>query len=293
MQNQANPQSNMVMLAARIQPRPGELKSAQNHLYSVRRRLTMSFDVSKIVYIGSHKRSTAIRWYSDFDVMVVLRRNEAKWGGNLISSSSLLEKIRNDLQDRYTHTEVRRDKQAVVLGFAAGQQSLDVVPALFLRLDKLRPVYMIPDGSGSWLETSPEAHTNFFATADKRSSGKLKKVIQLLKWWKFSREQPIPIQSFHLDLLLANSGLCIGVKSYTHCLYDAFKLLADRECRGLHDPLGISGTVYAAQTEPQREIIIDAVQYALAHSRDAVVAEASNDFSEANRQWSIVFNGEY
>ena len=152
---------------------------------------------------------------------------------------------------------------------------------------------MIPDGSGSWLETSPEAHKRFFAAADERSGRKLRKLIQLLKWWKFSREQPIPIQSFHLDLLLANSGLCIGVKSYTHCLYEAFKLLADRECRGLHDPLGIAGTVYAAQTDSQWEIINNAVQYALVHSRDAVISEASKDFSEANRQWSIVFNGNY
>lgn len=293
MQARANPQFNMATLASRIQPQPGELKAARRHLLTVRKRLATSFDVSKIVSIGSHARETAIRRYSDLDVMAVLRGNEVKWGGDLVSSSTVLQKVRNDLQDRYIHTEVRRDQQAVVLDFADGEQSLDIVPALFLRLEKLRPLYMIPDGNGEWLETSPEAHNHYFATAVKKSGGKLRKLIQLIKWWKYSREQPIPIQSFHLDLLFASSGLCIGIRPYTHCLYEAFKLLMERECRGFRDPLGISGVVYAAQTDAQWEVITKAAQYALAHARAAIVAEFSKDYVEANRQWSIVFNGEY
>lgn len=293
MQARANPQLNMTLLANRIQPQEGELKAARSHLLTVRRRLTTEFDVSKIIPIGSHARRTAIRWYSDLDVMVVLRRNEAKWGGDLVKSSTLLQRVRNDLQDRYVHTEVRSDQQAAVLAFATGQQALDVVPALFLKFDKSRPLYVIPDGSGGWIETSPEAHNRFFEVAVLRSNGKLRKLIQLLKWWKYSRTQPVPIQSFHLDLLLADNRACVGVKPYTHCLYEAFKLLAERECRGFRDPLGIAGIVYAAQTDAQWASINDSVGYALEHSRAAVVAEACKDYPEANRQWSIVFNGNF
>lgn len=293
MNARVNPQVNIAVLARRIQPQGGELSAARRHLLTVRRRLAASFFISKIVPIGSHTRGTAIRWYSDLDVMAVVRRNEAKWGGDFVASSTLLQRVRNDLQDRYVHTNVRGDQQAVVLGFAAGQQSLDVVPAIFARFDKQRPVYAIPDGNGEWLETSPEAHSRFFALADQRSGGKLRKLIQLLKWWKFSRAQPIPIRPFHLDLLLADSDICVGVKPYTYCLYEAFKLLVSRECRGFRDPLGIAGTVDAAQTEAQWEVINDAADFALEHSRAALIAERSKDFEEANRQWSIVFNDEY
>lgn len=188
---------------------------------------------------------------------------------------------------------MRRDQQAVVVGFASQQQSLDVVPALFRRFEKLRPIYVIPDGEGDWLETSPEAHNSYFSKSEEKSGGKLKKLIQLLKWWKFAREQPIPIQSFHLDLLLASSNICVGVKPYTYCLYEAFKLLADRECRGLRDPVGIAGVVYTTGTEAQRNKVNDAVSYALDHSRAALAAAAVKDFVEANRQWDLVFNGNY
>ena len=191
------------------------------------------------------------------------------------------------------NTEVRRDQQAAVLGFAATQQSLDVVPALFQRFDKGRPVYLIPDGGGGWLETSPEVHDRFFAAADERSKGKLRKVAQLVKWWKHSRESAIPIQSFHIDMLLASSDICVGVKPYTHCLYQSLKLLADRECRGLRDPCGVAGVIYAAHTDRQWESINRAIQVALQHASAAIAAETVKDFQEANRQWQIVFKGEY
>lgn len=293
MQARSNPQWNMAALVRRVQPQAGELASARLHRAAVRARLAASFDVSRVLAIGSHARDTAIRSYSDLDMLVVLRRNEAKWGGNIVSSRTVLGRVQDDLRARFTRTDIRRDQQAAVVGFAAGQQSLDVVPAIFRRFGAGRPIFAIPDGNGDWLETSPEAHNQYFSAADKLSGGKLKRVVQLLKWWKCSRAQPIPIQTFHIDLLMATSKTCIGVKPYTHCLYQAFQLLNERECRGLRDPLGIAGVIYAAKTDPQWNAICAAVAAALDRSRAAVEAEARKDFEEANRQWNILFNGQF
>lgn len=293
MQARANPQWNMAALAQRARPQAGELASARLHRAAVRTRLATSFDVSRVLTIGSHARDTAIRWYSDLDMLVVLRRNEAKWGGNIVSSQTVLGRVQDDLRGRFTQTDIRRDQQAAVIGFAAGQQSLDVVPAIFRRFGVGHPIFAIPDGYGGWLETSPEAHNRYFSAADERSGGKLKRVVQLLKWWKCSRAQPISIQTFHIDLLMATSEICVGIKPYTHCLYQAFQLLNERECRGFRDPLGIAGVIYAAKTDPQWNAMCAAVAAALDRSRAAVAAEAIKDFEEANRQWDILFNGQF
>ena len=71
------PQMNLLNLAHRIQPQASELGSAKIHRSTVRMRLQRSFDVSGIVDIGSHARGTAIRRFSDLDMLVVLRRNQA------------------------------------------------------------------------------------------------------------------------------------------------------------------------------------------------------------------------
>ncbi|MFN5029663.1 MAG: nucleotidyltransferase [Burkholderiales bacterium] len=285
------PQFNMLNLAHRIQPMPAQLEKAKIHQHTVRLRLSKVFDVARVVQIGSHARETAIRDFSDLDLLGVLKRDEARWGGGLVSSATVLARFIDELIGRFPNTAIGRDGMAVAVWFSATQQSLDVVPAIFHRFDRHRPVYLIPNGKGDWMETSPEVHDLYFKQADARSQGKLRKVSQLLKWWKFCRASPIPISSFHLDMLLAASGICVGVKSYSQCLYLAFKLLHERGCRGLHDPCGVAGTIYAASTESKWGQLVSAVAYSLDHAQAALAAEAVGDKFEANRQWNIVFNG--
>jgi hypothetical protein len=287
------PQANMVALVERIQPRTGELLTAASHLSTVKSRLSSSFDAVRLIRIGSQARGTAIRHHSDVDILAVLRRNEVKWGAGIVSSRTLLARVITDLQERYRHTDTRGDQQAAVVGFASGQQSLDVVPGLWGRFFAKRPVYKIPDGGGGWLETSPEAHNQLFKDADVRSGGKLRGVCQLLRWWKFSRERPLPLQTFHTDILLATEDTCVGAKSYTHCLLSAFRLLAKRECRALTDPVGIAGRIPAAKTDAQRESLIEAAEYSYSHALSALEFESVGKVREANAQWSLVFNGQY
>lgn len=293
MQALRKPQINMLALAHRIQLQDGEVAKAKTHMQTVRSRLNKSFDVGRFIPIGSYARKTAVRWYSDIDYMVILRRNEVKWGGDYMKSSTVLRKVRDDLNDRYISTNIRLDQQAVVAAFGQGQNSMDVVPAIFKGFKENYASYWIPDGDDGWLETSPQAHNAYFAKANEQSVGKLAKTVQLLKWWKFSKSQPVPIQSFYLDMLLASSAVCNGVKSYTQCIYDSLKLLAERECRGLRDPLGLAGVIYTAKTDAQWETVNAAVISALGHARSALVAEAMQDYQEANHQWSIVFNYGY
>ena len=286
-----HPQILIRKLIAKIQPVAGERERAMKHSLTIKSRLNKSFDLKKFTKIGSHSRGTAIRAFSDVDFMAVLARNEAKWGGRIVSSSTVLNRVRDDLNDRYAQTTVRRDLQAVVVDFGGGQHAMDVVPAIFLRfVPKIGPLYLIPDGYDGWIETSPEIHNKFIMNANLRSGFKLVKVIQLIKWWTICRTHSIPIQSFHIEILLATDDVCSGIKSYTQCLHDAFKLLANRECRGLQDPLGISGVIYAAKTQTQCEEINNAVNYVLEHARSALYAESWRDYEEASRQWNIVFN---
>jgi hypothetical protein len=287
-----HPQILLRQLITKIQPRSSEINRMVLHTVTVRKRLNKSFDLKNFSKIGSHSRGTAIKAFSDVDYMAVLARNEAKWGGRIVHSSSVLNRIRDDLSDGYTNTKVRRDLQAVVIEFGKGHHRMDIVPAIFSKFIPNRgPVFWIPDGYDGWIETSPQNHNSFIKSANQRSGSKMFKVIQLIKWWKVSRVDPIPIQSFHVDMLLAASDICVGIKPYTRCLYDVFQLLAERECRGLRDPLGISGIIYASKTDMQLERVISAVNYALEHAEKAIQAESWKDFDEANEQWSIVFNG--
>lgn len=293
MRQGASPQLNFMQLGARIQPHSGELLAARGHRGSTRTRLANSFSVSGMHPIGSHARGTAIRRHSDLDSMVILRKQEVMWGGKMVSSDTLLRRILDDLRERYPSSGVFKDGLAAAIEFGSTKQSLDVVPAIFQRFNKGRPVYLIPDGMGDWFETSPQTHDRYFAEAHDRSGKKLAKVSQLLRWWKHARNPSLPIRSFYIDMVLAATSLCGPAKTYASCLRDFFFTVSRGRCGALPDPCGIAGAIEATDTDVQRDLLRRAVEYALGHADAAIAAEARRDFEEANRQWNLVFNGEF
>ncbi len=289
----ATPQINLLALAGRIQPQSGELLAARAHRASLKARLEKSFAVSRITPIGSHARGTAIRWHSDLDTMVVVRKEEALWGGKLVSSDTLIKRVLADLRERYPASSIRRASLAAAIEFGSTKQSLDVVPGIYERFHAGRPVYLIPDGMGDWFETSPETHDRYFEQANIRSGKKLTKVSQLLRWWKHARTPSLPIRSFYIDMVLAKSDVCAPAKTYARCLRDFFRIIHQGRCGSLMDPCGIAGEIHSTDTEPQLQVLRKAADYAYDHAVAAVAAEERRDIEEANRQWSIVFNGEY
>ena len=253
MQIQRATQLNMMALANRIQPMESELLAAKLHRASVKSRMEKAFALHSMRDIGSHCRGTAIRQFSDLDLMVVLRKGEVTWGGSVVSSDTIIRRVLAELRGRFVASDIRRDGLAATIAFGSTKQSLDVVPAVFSRFDKngMRPVFLIPDGQGGWLETSPQVHDRYFAKAQEASGNKLRKVSQLIKWWKHARASSLPIRSFYADMVLSAYGTCTGAKTYGQCLYEFFNALSNGRCGALPDPCGISGNIAATDTEAQ------------------------------------------
>lgn len=162
---------NMLALATRVRPLDSELSAAKMHRVVVRSRLEKAFAATSVQNIGSHRRGTAIRRYSDLDLLVAVRKDEVMWGGSIVSSDTVIQNVLAELRGRFPSSSVRKDGLAATVAFGSTRQSLDVVPAIFTRFDKngLRPVFLIPDGSGDWFETSPPVHDRYFNTAQQAS----------------------------------------------------------------------------------------------------------------------------
>lgn len=284
-------------LLGRIQLSDAQAGNLARHRDAVTRRIETSFEVTRTDTIGSSSRGSAIRTTSDLDLMPILRRSEARWGGRKVSSTTVLNNIRAELRDRFRFTDAGKDGEAVVVEFSDGAK-VDVVPAFYVSQEAVYngrkyPLYEIPNGRGGWLATSPEAHNRYIAAQDARSGGKLKYVTQLLKFWRACRTPHYPLNSFHIELLLADSGLCSVSKSYAQCLHDTFALLAKRACRGLQDPIHISGQVSAANTDAKRLTVLNAAITSAQRAAKALDAEAARRQPEAVSYWDLVFNGNF
>jgi predicted nucleotidyltransferase len=291
-----SPAARFSALIRHLQPTSTELSAYAQHRRTLETRLHQHFGGPRLEVIGSHSRGTAISGVSDVDVLVRVPREVATWGGTLKSSKTVLEHVRSTLLDRYTRTDIRRDGQAVVVNFAGGSRSIDVVPAVFMQMlvgqngIRRRPLFRIPNGDGGWLLTSPQVHNAFIDAADSRSRGKLKYAVQLLKFWRHCRRPNVPALSFHFDMLLAASRITEGAKSYQVILLEFFDILRRRDCRALQDPMGVSGYIPATHTETQRQTLLEAATTAYERSAKAISEEAHGRPEEAAYYWNLIFN---
>jgi len=279
-------------LVARIQPSQAEVAQTQQHVSTIRGRLNLAFKLRKVLVGGSYARNTFIRSNSDVDLFAIIARSDITWGGKYQSSATILDRFRTELSGRLPTTNVGRDVHAVVVPFAQGP-SVDVVPAVFDQMINNRPQYFIPDGAAGWMPTSPETHNLYLAKANERSIGKLKRVAQLMKFWRECSSTRFALSSFHIEILLASSGICLGIKSYAAIITHVLRNLAERECRSIQDPVGIAGLIPAVKTESQRVDALASIRHARNHANDACIADYAGDSNEAWRQWNIVFNGNF
>lgn len=272
------------------------------HQYGVRQALADEFPGAVCETVGSHARGSAIGGTSDLDLLArlpigALRRSSSS--NELVSSNTALGNVRQRLLARYPSTSIGRDGQAVVVSFAGGARDIDVVPAVWAGmidvpfLGAKRSAFYIPDGAGGWMQTAPQAHNEYIASANVRSAHKLRFVAQLLRHWRRCRAPSVPMLTFHAELVLAQEGTCAAVTSYSRLMADAFNVLARREGRALQDPLSISGYIQIASTPPKRSEVAKALAYAAEHAAKAVMLEGAGRLSDAYGQWSLVFNGQF
>jgi predicted nucleotidyltransferase len=280
-------------LVEHIAPQAHELERVERNIAGIRSRLHTSFGVVRAVVVGSHRKGTAIRLHSDVDLFVVLRRDQVRWGAGEVSSTTLLRRVRDDLQARYRSTAVRRDEVATVVGFGAGTFSVDVVPAIFESF-RGRPIFKIPDGRGGWTPTAPDAQRDWFRAAHEASGRRLIPVVRMLKWWSCARGTTASLRSLYLETLLGRENIVGGPWSHAAALGRAFAHLSRTGCPSLSDPIGVSPKALApTATTGQYGDLLEALRSATQRSAAAFKAEETGDWREAIRQWSIIFNHEF
>ncbi|MCI0558703.1 MAG: hypothetical protein MN733_09425, partial [Nitrososphaera sp.] len=144
-------------LFANIQVQDGGTISSRYK--AITRRLNTDFwntasDTSHSLYVGSYGRNTAIRGFSDLDMVFELPSGlyfqYDNYSGN--GQSALLQSVRNSMQKTYSTSRIGADGQVVVVSFRDGI-TFEVAPVFYNKAGS----YTYPDsnGGGHWGTTNP------------------------------------------------------------------------------------------------------------------------------------------
>jgi hypothetical protein len=173
---------------------------------AITKRLNLDFwnstsDTDHSRYVGSYGRGTAIRGFSDLDMLFQLRYEDYlrynSYSGN--GQSAQLQDVRNSIKKTYPKTDVGGDGQVVVVEFSDGMK-FEVV-SCFINKDNS---FTYPDSNdgGRWRSTDPLPEIQAVADMDKKCNGNLKELCRMARSWK--NEWNVPMGGLLIDTLAHN-----------------------------------------------------------------------------------------
>lgn len=276
------------LLLARIAPLPSERAKAVSHRSSVRRCLETNFRCEHFFETGSFGNKTGVRYFSDIDYFAVCPLEALSK-----TSSRTLRQFKQYLQATFWQTpNISVNSPAVSIPFGKhASEVLEITPCFYHRLIETplgrKKAYAIPNGTGEWVLSSPQAHNAYVEYVNRKLDGQLKPLIRLVKAWKFY--QRVPINSFYLELRTAKYA---ESKSTIYLPTDLFRILThlyDISLARIQDPMKVSGYISACSTERQRAVAISKLYTGHTRALKACLSETVN-IDHCFYWWNLLYN---
>lgn len=256
-------------------PTSTEFDAAKSHRASIETRLDAQLGLHEMFEIGSLRHGTGVWLNSDADYLVSLKgvRPNSPW--------TMLNKVKETLQQRFTYTEIVVRRPAVVCQFSDGH--VEVVPSY-----PGTSGYWIADPSDGWMKTFPKDHNRYVNTVNNKHSGAAKKLARQLKVWKYKRN--VPVSSCYLEMRAAKH--MDGEASYSPLwdLYLALKKIRDADLADMNDPTSLGSRFGSCSSESNRLDAMSKLQTAVNRALKAKDYEQAGDEVRAMEQLKLLFN---
>jgi hypothetical protein len=252
---------------------------ARGHRSSIQSRLDSWLGLKEMFETGSLRHGTGVRFYSDVDYIVSLK-------GSQPTATTALNKVRDALKDRYSTTNIRVARPAVVCEFASGSETVEIVPAFE---DLAHGGYWIPDPKNSdWMKTYPKDHNSFVNAANSSHSGAAKKLARLAKVWKYRRN--VSVSSCYLEMRAAKYASGEKYWDLPQDIYGYLKHLQSIGLAAMNDPTGLGSRFTAYSSESKRIEAVSKLDTAVSRALRAKDFYLAGDHANSIAQWKLVFD---
>jgi len=255
-------------------PTSSEFDAARSHRASIEARLDYSLGVREMFEIGSLKHGTGVWRYSDADFLVALKgvQPQSPW--------TMLNKVKQSLQDRFTSTTVVVRRPAVVCQFS--DATVEIVPAYE------SSGYWIADPADGWMKTHPKDHNNYVNRVNNKHNGNVKRLARQIKVWKYQRN--VPVSSCYLEMRATQHMDGENTYSPLWDLYLALKKMSDIELASMNDPTGLGSRFGSCSSESNRQDALSKLERAVSRARKAKDYAEENDHESGVEQLKLLFN---
>lgn len=270
-----------------LRPTQAHRDAAASHRASVKAALESHFRVDAFFESGSFTHGTGVRYFSDVDSFVRIGLDRP------VSSDTALGWVSTALTRRFPSTVVKIRRPAVVIEFASGTESWEIIPAFYRSgVYAVDIVYDIPGPSSGWMQSAPKAHLEYVNDKNaKPKPGCAKALARLLKAWKYYMN--VPISSFYLEMRAAQH---VGTQqTYIHVwdLKQVLNSLDDDQLAGMNDPRGMASRFYPCSSEARKEDALSKLRTARIRADKALDATNRSDDDTAFHNLNLLFGGQF
>lgn len=273
----------------RLVPTDAQRTAGQKHRSTVKSALESKLDVLNFFETGSFSHGTGIRYRSDIDALVSLGADKPE------KSYTALTWVKNALEARFPSTPVKIRRPAVVVEFASGYETWEVIPGFLTgRGGVNQRVYDIPSAvsGGGWIDSAPKEHLSYVNECNKTpSKGRAKSLARLIKAWKYYRD--VPISSFYLEMRCAQH--VATQKTYIH-IWDVCQVLEkldSHQLAAMNDPMAASSRIFPCSSDSSRVDALSKLSTAAGRARKALDAYQAEKFNDAFHYLDLLFGGQF
>ena len=272
----------------RLTPTKAQREAGASHRATVKAALESALTVKAYFETGSFNHGTGVRGFSDTDVLVSIGNPEpgAPW--------TALTWVKDALVKRFPTTSVEIRRPAVVVRFAGGYETWEVIPGFLTGRGVDQLVYDIPGAAylGDWIDSAPLEHFAYVNECNKApSKGNAKALARLIKAWKYYCN--VPISSFYLEMRCAQH--VSTQTTYVH-IWDVCQVLEKLEAHQLaamNDPSGATGRIYACSSDSTTADSLSKLHTAAVRARKALTANSEGDPVTAFYYLNLLFGEKF
>ena len=224
------------------------------------------------VHFGSFSRKTKCRELDDIDLMIGISANgatynatdpwdnvrvtastinsaqkECKRDDGTLNSTKVINKFKKKLEAvrEYSHSDLHKNGEAVVLNLTSKNWSFDIVPCFHTVPESDgRSYYLIPNGNGNWKKTDPLKDKEHVTDTNQNKDGRVLELIRLCKKWnKVKNAKTLP--SYLLETMIINH--CDEEEELDKRIEvrfkNALKYIADHALSSVYDMKEIQGNI--------------------------------------------------
>lgn len=270
----------------RLTPLASQRTAAAAHRSRVETSLKKSLSVLMMRETGSFHHGTGVRHFSDVDVLVSIGNDKPG------TSDTALNWVKNALSASFPTTTVRISRPAVVVEFAGGAETWEVIPG-FLKSSEPSVLYDIPGPATGWIESAPTEHLDYVNECNQKQGvqGAAKKLARLIKAWKYYCD--VPVSSFYLEMRAAQH---MATQPAFVAVWDVCLLLEDlhgHSLAAMNDPKGRTGRFHPCSSDYRKTVALSKLATAATRARKALDAYHDDKFDDAFVYLDRLFDGNF